>query len=266
MAERRFTVRKLIEFEYEKLKESGYNPIEKVLSVKLEYASEIDPNTHFIEGLRLAMEKLSVVKETRDDIKYIINGIQKAATQLQISTLPISKIGRKHIKMALEQCEKINKKWSANRYNVYRAYLLMLFKELVELEVVQVNPIKDISKMKTLKRLKPVLSNNQREIINSHIRAKDYRFWLFVNLFFHSGERIIELMQIKSRDVNLTDQYYITMIRKGSEHREVRRTIKSIAIPFWAEFLRNCGKDQFLFGIDFTPAGRPMVPDTITRR
>jgi integrase len=266
LEERRFTVKKLIEYEYEKLKEGGYNPIKKVLTAGPEHHYEIDPATPFIEALRLSLKKLSVVQQTRDDIHYIINGLEKAASQMQMSTFPISKISRKHIKMVLEHCGRINKSWSANRLNVYRAYLLMLFKELVELEVVPVNPVRDISKMKTFKKLKPVLSESQRGIINKHLKDKDYRFWLFANLFFHSGARIREITQIRHKDVNLKEQFYTTIIRKGREYREVRRTIKTIALPFWEEFLKDCTRDQYLFGVDFLPADKPMIPDTITRR
>jgi integrase len=266
LEERRFTVKKLIEYEYEKLKEGGYNPIVKVLTAEPEYHYEIDPETPLIEALRLSLKKLSISPETREDIHYIINGLEKAASQIQMASFPISKISRKHIKMILEHCGRINKNWSANRFNVYRAYLLMLFKELVELEVVQANSVRDISKMKTFKKLKPVLSETQRETINKHLQANDYRFWLFVNLFFHSGARITEITQIRCKDVNLKEQFYTTIIRKGREYREVRRTIKTIALPFWEEFLKDCQKDQYIFGVDFLPADKAMIPDTITRR
>ncbi|MFL5742365.1 MAG: tyrosine recombinase XerC [Flavisolibacter sp.] len=168
--------------------------------------------------------------------------------------------------MILEHCENVNKKWSAHRYNIYRAYLLMLYKELVEMETVPANPVRDISKRKTLKKIRPVLSQEQRETISKHIKAKDYRFWLFINLFFHSGGRIRELTQVKGKDVNLDAQTYTAIIRKGREHREVPRPIKSIALPYWKEFLDNCKPNEYLFGIDFLPADQPMVPDTITRR
>jgi integrase len=167
--------------------------------------------------------------------------------------------------MILNRCSEINPKWTANTHNQYRAQLLMLFKELVELEAVTGNPIRDISKQKTFKKLRRVLSDQERILINDHLQVVAPRFHKYVHLFFHSGGRGKELVQLRAKDANLEKQVYKTIIRKGTSHREVERTIKDIAIPYWKFFLEGCAPDQFLFDIDFLPAGKPIISETITR-
>jgi hypothetical protein len=55
LAERRFAVKKLIENEYEKLKEAAYNPIKKEIKIQPGLPYEIDPQTPFITALRMSL-------------------------------------------------------------------------------------------------------------------------------------------------------------------------------------------------------------------
>jgi integrase len=265
LRERRSFAKLLIEDEWDSLKNKGYNPITRTFIVPLEIEYEIDPSTPLVAALKKALEKLHIVKDFKDDIGYTIKGIEKAALQLRFNTLPISQVSRRHIKMILNRCSEINPKWTANTHNRYRAQLLMLFKELVELEAVTGNPIRDISKQKTFKKLRKVLSDQERIRINDHLQVVAPRFHKYVHLFFHSGGRGKELVQLRAKDVNLEKQVYKTIIRKGTSHREVERTIKDVAIPYWKFFLEGCAPEQYLFGIDFLPALKPMISETITR-
>lgn len=266
LTERRMVVRELIKNEYIKLKSEGFNPISGENLPPVEVAFEISPDTLFIKALKKALEKLQLAHRTKKDMGCIIKGVEKAVNQLQYTSMPISQISRKHIKIVLEQCLKNNPTWTAIRYNTYRAYLIMLFKELVEIEAVAVNPVRDIKKMRVLKKLRTVLTSKQRIKIDNHLKASDYRFWLFVHIFFHSGGRLTELMQLKRNDVDLQNQTYKTIIRKSRTHKEVARTIKNVALPYWREYINDAKGDDFLFGVNFYPSNKAMNPDTVTRR
>lgn len=266
LKDRRFAVQQIIASLLFKLKEQAYNPITGLSVVPDEMDYEIDPATPFIAAIKQAKEKLKVVEHTRTDIKSVIAGVEKAARQLRFSDLPIEKVSRRHLKMILEQCGKNNERWSPRRYNLYRAYLLMLFKELVELEAVTANPVRDISKRKEFKKLRTVLSEEQRTTIDAHLKEHHYRFWLFVHLFFHSGGRLTELVNIQAKDVDLQNQKYKVVLRKGGLFAEVEKVIKDVAVPYWKAFVEECTADKpYLFGINFTAAAKPMVSDTLTR-
>jgi integrase len=102
--------------------------------------------------------------------------------------------------------------------------------------------------------------------VDEHLRRVDYRFWLVIQIFFHSGSRIKELVQLKRSDVDLDSQKFYTLVRKRRVPTVLPRTIKDEALPYWEEFIEGADSDQYLFGIDFLPAAKPIIPNTITRR
>ena len=180
LAERRRAVSIVMEEHKYLLEHLGYNPILKkcISPVRTEY--EVDPNTRFIDALKSAAGKLKLVDSTKSDLNSIIRGVEKAATDLRFTTLPISQIRRKHIKSILEHIGNTNPKFSANRFNKYRSYLLMLFKELEELEATDVDPITKISKQKIVHKMRELLTPEQRIMIDKYLKEKKHdRKYLF---------------------------------------------------------------------------------------
>jgi integrase len=257
----------LLRRELIKLQERGYNPITDsyMINHQEEVEGDILPETPFISALKAAASKLDVVHRTRRGILSVINGVEKAALQLRLLSTPICKITRKNIKQILERCEVSSKQWSNTRYNQYRAYLMMLYTELVEQEAVSGNPIRDISKRSVVQKIRPVPSDPDRIRIKKHLTLVHPQFYSFVQLFFHSGVRITELLSLKPSQIDLKRQIYRCIIKKGKKHREVERTIKSIAVPLWEEFLDGCPHDHYIFGAYFKPALKPMYPEVPSR-
>jgi integrase len=206
-----------------------------------------------------------VVHRTRRGILSVINGVEKAALQLRLLSTPICKITRKNIKQILERCEANSKQWSNTRYNQYRSYLMMLYTELVEQEAVPGNPIRDISKRIITEMIRIVPTSEERIKIKEHLERVHPSFGKFVELFFHSGGRTTELLQLKPSNIDLNRQVYRTIIKKGKKYREVERTIKSIAIPLWEFFLDGAPEDLFIFGPYFKPAAKPMYAEVPSR-
>ncbi|GAA4328664.1 hypothetical protein [Flaviaesturariibacter amylovorans] len=275
--ERRIAVDEIIKDEAHKLDVLGFNPITGQYAYGApEIIYEIDPYSKFIPALRAALVRLHLEERTRRDMKYVIDAVEKAAKQLRYWELPISQIARRHIKTILTHLgaahkpdapkglTKITKAWTATTYNRYRAYLMMLFKELVECEAVTANPVRDVSEMKIFKKLRAVLTDEQRTLIDEHLAKVAPRFHMFVNLFFHSGGRPKELLQLRAKDVDLSRQVYRSVVKKGRSAREVERTIKTVSLPFWRFFLEDCAPEQFLFcsargRISFVPGDKAMT-------
>ena len=123
--------------EYEKLKDKGFNPFkDQQYTVEQpplvgntgaqDQAALIEPDTPFIVALQRAAKELGVSHQTRRDMKSALKGIEKAASQLKLSSEPISKISWKQLKLVLEQCGRNSEKWSNHRSNTYRGYLMMV--------------------------------------------------------------------------------------------------------------------------------------------
>lgn len=265
LAERRSATALLLSNEKDLLFKKGYNPFVGRLITPQIIEHEISPQLPVVQAFRQTLKKLNVTPEVVKGINSVINGIEKAAGQLGYTDLPIETISRRHIKMMLEQCSINSKQWSNARYNSYRGYLMMLYKELVELEAAPANPIRDISKKQVLQKLKKTLSVSQRKAIDEHLLSVFPAFRNFIHLFFHSGGRKPELLQIKPSMIDLEAQKYRCLVKKGKSYREVERTIKTIALPYWKYFLDGCPTDYFLFGEKFKPALKPMGGEMPTR-
>jgi integrase len=266
LPERRAATQALLANEKDLLFNKGYNPFIGKLVQPITNLSDIHGQTPFIPALKATLDKLTDLNPgTRKGIGGVIKGVGKAANQLGYADIPIESISRRHIKLILEQCSRNSDRWSNNTYNTYRAYLMMLYRELVELEAAPANPIHDISKKQVTQRIKTTLTNEQRKLIDEHLTIAFPAFRNFIHLFFHSGGRKTELLQLKPGMIDLNRQVYKTIVKKGKQRREVERTIKTIALPFWEYFLNGCPNDCFLFGTALKPGNQPMGKEMPTR-
>ncbi len=157
------------------------------------------------------------------------------------------------MKNMLEFIQKTNPRFTANTFNKYRSYLMILFKELVEMEACDSNPLREISKQRCVVKLREVPTPEEMALIDAHLKNKTYSFWRFCNIFFHSGARGTELLKIKASHVDLANQRYKVTIIKGRFKSEVWKTIKTIALPLWQEVLDAASKDDYLFSDGLVP-------------
>jgi len=244
LAARQGEVRSVIALELCKLKENAYNPIiGRKIDHQLDYFL-IEPSTPFIEALNQVEKRIKAAPSTTRDLKSSIRFVTKAAIHLRYDEIPIKLISRKHIKQILSHIDLYFGE-SIYRYNKIRSYLMILYKELIELETVEVNPVRDISKKKGVEKLRKLLSDIDRQKIDAYLKEHQYRLWLFMHIFFHSGARLTEMMNIKEHHVNLTKQIFIVTIKKGSYYKEVEKPIKNIAIPFWEEAMILCKRNAY---------------------
>ena len=208
LRERRAATQALLDNEKDLLFNKGYNPFLRKTVHPVNQEGDISPDTPMIKAFEMALKRLSVVDRVRDDMTSVINGLARAARQIGIQHLEIDRVTRKHIKSMLEKCWNGGENFGNSRYNAYRGYLMMLFKELVEQEAVQMNPVRDISKKPVIQKIKKTLSPQQRKQVDQHLAETFPDFRMFMHLFFHSGGRMPELIQLKPPMVDLARQVY----------------------------------------------------------
>jgi integrase len=264
---RQDATRALLNQEKMLLEQEMYNPItESTQALLNDEVGMIKPATTLIDALVAVQGLLKKEKSTMRDIGTTVRGVTKSLLALNLSDEPISKIGSKHIKAILHQCSKTNPNWSANRFNSYRSYLMIIFNELVELQAISVNPVLVLKKQKTVRRIRETLNKEERKLISEHLHQNHYSFWRFMQIFFHSGARVSELMFVKKKDVNLINQKFRVIIKKGKSFKETERTIKSIALPFWKEICDSAGYEHYLFSEHLEPGTFSINPNQICRR
>ncbi len=266
LEERQKRTRLLVEEELKRLKEEGYNPITGQVVTFSQNNGIIGPYTRFIGALNTAYNSIEASALTKRDLRGIIGLVTKAAGQLRLDELPIATISRKHIKAILVQIEINLGSKSSHRYNKIRTYLMMLFKELIELEATEANPTKELAKRKEIKKLRQVLSIESRRNIDSYLREHHFRFWLFVHIFFHSGARITEMVKIKKENIDIENSTFKITIKKDSTIKEVIKPIKIVALPFWLMAMEGSNPDDYIFSTGLYPGQKSIQAYQITKR
>lgn len=255
----------LINQELEKLKNGAYNPIKGRLRSNVPSPSEMEPSTPFITALIAAERRIKASESTKRDLKSIIKSVAAASNDLGYSRISVSMISRKHIKQILLKIDE-NMGESTHRYNKIRSYLMIIYAELLEMETVETNPLCGISKKKTIIRLRKLPTPDNRTIINDYLREHHFRFWIFMQIFFHSGARLTEMMMVRKEHINLEKQSFIITIKKGSNYREVERPIKNIALQYWMQAIEGADKGDFVFSTGLAPGKVPIKSYQITKR
>jgi site-specific recombinase XerC len=265
ISERQGDTQLTISNELIKLKERAFNPIKNKDTQLTLPLINIDASTSFIIALVMVEKRISASMSTKRDLKSTLKYVTKASIQLGYSELPIGSISRKHMKQLLLQID-ISNGESPHRYNKIRSYLMILFKELIELEAAEFNPLRDLAKRKCVQRLRKLPTIENRKIINEYLLKHQYRFWLFMQIFFHSGARLTEMMQVRRKDVNLDKQCFMVTIKKGNAYEEVLKPIKNIALPFWLQALETANEKDFIFSKGLVPGKVAIQSYQITKR
>jgi integrase len=264
-----------------KLLDSGFNPITKTFMGEVEVNQNIDEKTPFVDAIEFVFNKRED-NDTKADLKSVIKYTILAIKNLHLDTLTISEVKRKHIKFILEYLSNnkvIEKKVKGQkvtyhtltdkRRNKYINYLSGIFKDIIEYDAIENNPCHNIKKLSVINELRQVLTSEERKKVNDFLRENYRNFWLFTVIFFHSGGRMKELLSLKIKDIDLENQRYKTIIRKGGLNREVWKVIKTIALPYWEEVIgKTADAEAYIFHKGLAPqvSDKPINRDQITTR
>lgn len=288
------------------LDKEGYNPITKKFALE-ELQTEIDSDTPLSIALKEAHKKLKCAQGTKDDIERALVHIQAAITELRLTTTPVGEIKIRECIIILDKVREMKLKkrdadiallkitynagkidkvkfakemkklekydFGASSYNHYRSYLRMLFKVIVPLANLAGNPINEnIPKEKGVKKIRDVLTNEQRKLINDYLQKKYFKYWRFLQIFFHSGGRITEMLRVELAHVDLKKQRFKALILKGNAYEEVWKVIKDIALPYWQEAveeaskIKSNGQPIYLFSRNQKPGLTIINEEQISRR
>lgn len=224
------------------------------------------PATPLMVALGMAADRLKCSDYTKVQVKSALKYILKSARALNIDTIPVEYIRRKHASLILNNCGNVKKIWTAQLFNHYRAYLMMCFKKLVELEAIEFNPVDDhLPKEHVEARVRKTLNNEQVKRILEHFSGNKY-YLRFIHIFFHSGARPVELLRIKTEDVNLKEGVFTIKVRKGNKYREQEKPIKKVAMKYWEEIMSESSPGQYIFGYKLKPGDKPATRDYLTKK
>lgn len=275
LVRRQAATKVLLQDEIDKVDEQLYNPVTgQYYEGAGQTIEEITKDAPFIDALQKAHKMLQGVPIMLDDIRNIIIHVGTAAGKLYdtswqkpYSGLKISQVSRKHIVYIFQQLKKDNPKFSINRQNKYRAYLMMLYKQLVKVEAVEHNPIVDIPVEKgAVKKVKQLFTPTEMLLIDTNLKAWEYYFWRYTRIFHRSGSRTSELTRLKQERINLESQEYVVLVKKGRQYVEQIRPIPDDILPLWIEAMEETKVGDYLFSEDFKPGKKQIDKFWVERR
>ena len=255
-----------------KVLEAGYNPITDQQIIDTPSNMDVPTeHTPFNQALDMALKSIDVEKHTKEDLTSVSGFIKMAADVIRIngkliSQTPIGEIRKRDIRALFDYLSK-RRNWTNNTYNYYRSHMMMFYKELGEFDAVESNIPRELSKKNTVKATRILLTPDQRKKVKEKIISKNYRYWLFINMFFHSGARITEFCRLKISDVNLERQTATFLIKKRKQWMRVAKPIKNIALPFWEQYLKNfTDPNHYVVSWRLKPGPDQIRTEQITRR
>ena len=256
-----------------KLKE-GWNPN---IPDNFAYNSTMD----LIQALDYAFEKKKPLISDNTITAYntAINFFKESVSLLSLDNICITDVKRIHIKTILDHV-KTNKKWTNNSYNKNLGYLKAIFSELVNWDIIEINPSHGIKKLKTVESLPTkTATDNELQQIKNKIHSEFPSFFNFITTIFHTGIRPEELLKIKVSMIDLKES-------------EIRMPPEIAKTPFYRivpinQYLKKCflemdiqnsQSDYYLFGsfrehfnrglkkeLDFIPGPNKLSRDTASK-
>lgn len=245
-----------------RLDKQNFNPITK--SYMFDKVGDLHPNLDLITALKESHKKLSP-KWSADHAKEVnrcINHVEKNLFKTRFYDVLISDVKTWHIKALLDSMNLPDVS-----FNRFRSYLQSLFKELTEYGCCDFNPVDNVSIKAVEERIREVISEEKLKYVYKHLQTKNYSFFRYGKIFFYSGGRSTEFMQIQRKHVDLDNQEYMVLIKKGDRKKWVKKIIIPAAIPYWKEILDLCDdKEDYLFSKGLIPGEVPISAKQISRR
>lgn len=267
---------------------SGWNPVRGHFMatigavVPVVKGKDIDPKEMPLnESLDLAFSCKEYVKETKNDVASSLKYFKYSATMLNYGSMPIQAVKKLHVKAIMDnivnakndlakiegaKSKNIRPGLSDKRYNKIIDYIRPLFDELEDNEMIDGNPFAKIKKKKIILEPRKTMSLKERSDVWHHLHDNYPTFWLFTVLFFHSGGRVIEMLDLKHEDIDIIGLRYKAIVRKGGLYTVVYRPIKKIAVKFWQMALKEAKPGEYLFSEGLIPGPRKILRRQITHR
>lgn len=264
--ERRHATRIILEELHYDLTVLGYNPLTDTYNGQEEAETyEIHPDSLFCNALESAFEKLDKSPKTIAEIKSVKKYFLSSVRALRYDRLRISDVKRRHVRSVLDHQAKTNK-YSANRYNSVRSYVQMLFKVLLEFDTIEYNAVDKIPKKRTIKRIRETLTDAEFKKVKTHLNKSHYNFYRYMMIFYYSGCRSTELLDLKRKDVLLDRQLFKVTVLKGGVYQEEYRAINNYILYLWEEVCKPANRNDYLFGSELRPGKKKLQKEGITRR
>lgn len=197
-----------------------------------------------------------------DDVRIAKNRFIKGLKELRHDNIPIKDLSITHVKETI-----VHLNITEGYYNKFLSYMSKIFTELIEYGCVENNYFKLYKKAKPPKKIRETLTDEEFEQVMQYLQVNHYGLYRYGMIFHTSGARTTELFRLKVKDVDLENQEYKVLIKKGGRYFEEIKVILLEAMPFWRELLSESeSEDDYLFSKWLKPGDEQIAARQISRK
>ena len=245
------------------LDKKNYNPItHEYMSNKI---VKLHPKLPIIDALKKAHENKSKrwTIGYSNDVLRLVNDIDKILIEIGFKDLLIGDVETWHVKTILDYLNLADRV-----FNHSRSHLQSLFKELKQFGCTgKENPVNDVEKRIEEIKIREVLTKEEMICVHKYLQTKCYTFFRYGKIFFYAAGRSTEFMKIQKKHVDLDNQEFKVLIKKGKQYTWEKKIILRAAIPYWREILAQCeDEEDYLFSAGLVPGEKPISAKQISRR
>jgi hypothetical protein len=204
VAQRRAATSQILKEIADLLEVDSYNPItqttQSVAAPSALRTAPVIPQDGFWRGIIFARTNNAYTPKTAIDVDSYLRRILKAAQALNLHIKPLGQFERRDLLSILAFINS-EKEWTKCSYNNCLGYLSGIFTILNTWQAMNINPVTGIPKKTGKKSMREVLNHDQRVLVDKVLQKVDRRFWLFINMFYHSGAREVEFLNIQVADI-----------------------------------------------------------------
>jgi integrase len=178
-------------------------------------------------GLCASEEKKRPFPKSYQDYRSCIKFLKSAAEDLQY-TKQIKDFRRADFKIILEEVTD-QRKLGPTGYNKYRTFLSSLVGELVEWDIMEVNPVRDIKTKDTPRHFahRPP-TKDQRIAIISRIKEVNRPYYRFLSVLYGCAIRPIEITRLQVKHLNKMEGVFRLPANLTKNRQEAE-----VAVPHW---------------------------------
>jgi integrase len=210
---------------------SGWNPVTNTYPEKTSKEMELEllKSSTFWEALDFALQKKrkDLSPKSYQDYRSCIKFLKSAAEDLQY-TKQIKDFRRADFKIILEEVTD-QRKLGPTGYNKYRTFLSSLVGELVEWDIMEVNPVRDIKTKDTPRHFahRPP-TKDQRIAIISRIKEVSRPYYRFLSVLYGCAIRPIEITRLQVKHLNKMEGVFRLPANLTKNRQEAE-----VAVPHW---------------------------------
>jgi site-specific recombinase XerD len=164
-----------------------------------------DSDLKIIKAIQMAFDskKENISDNTITAYNTTVKYFCKSVKKLKLDNLNITDMNKIHIKAILKHAKETNN-WSGKSYNKNLGYLKAILSELVEMDILPINPALGIKSLKVPRTADTITaSDSESEKIKEKLLCDFPNFYVFVVTIFHTGIRPEELLSITVQMLDL---------------------------------------------------------------